>query len=383
MGFLNGCTFLAPFMPIECYSGWLQDGSFGGPSAEGVNKTGSDGKQLCTWRTYLGGNQYGNAFPTFLGQVLGTGSVAWIWRYCPSRVLEGMAAGLGDMQMRRLIMEYRAKQALIDMKKWNGAIKALLDEHFSMSIGAEWQPSWLTPATWTATPYAKTTNNGTGLLTPEARTTPGWSGANQIPLRVSGDMVVVNFRPIGANMTCQLCYRATDGTPVYSNPVSGGDCSLRLDKPPKNGVVIAVICNTDYVYKGETTRKAHYDYRLQLVEGVAGTANIYKKWYDYQSVIIDDVNSPVDDSGNNPDGIKVFPNPVTSNEVNLEFGHANDGTKLIKILNMSGQLLYSTETPNTDHFNIPVENILSQGVYLLSVQTQEHMNSFKIVVPGE
>jgi hypothetical protein len=34
MGDLNGCTFLAPFMPIECYSGWLQDGSFGGPSAE-------------------------------------------------------------------------------------------------------------------------------------------------------------------------------------------------------------------------------------------------------------------------------------------------------------------------------------------------------------
>lgn len=279
MGFLNGCPFLAPFMPIECYSGWLQDGSFGGPSAEGVNMY-QDGKQICTWRTYLGGTQYGNAFPTFLGQVLGTGSIAWIWRNCPSRVLEGIAADLGDAQIRRLIVEYRAKQALLDMKKWSGAFLKLLNGNFGHSIGAEWQPSWKNPPAWRATPYAKTANNGSGLLTPEARTTPGWSGANQIPLKVEGNMVTVNFQPIGANMTCQLCYRATDGSCIYSKYVTKGDCSLRLDKPPANNVVIAVICNTDYVYRGEATRKAHYDYRIQLGAGVTSTADIYSRWYD-------------------------------------------------------------------------------------------------------
>lgn len=292
MGFLNGCPFLAPFMPIECYSGWLQDDSFGGPSAEGVNMF--DGsQQICTWRTYLGGNQYGNSFPTFLGQVLGTGSVAWIWRNCPSRVLEGMAAGLGDTQMRRLITEYRAKQALIDMKAWSGAFMGLLDDNFGRRIGAEWQPSWKNPAVWVATPYAKTTNNGSGLLTPEYRTTPGWSGANQIPLHVTGKMVTVNFQPIGANMTCLLCYRATDGTPVYSNPVSSGDCTLRLDKRPANGVVIAVISNTDYIYYGESTRKAHYDYRIQLGTGVTGTADIHSRWYDTGAItVVKKVNQP-------------------------------------------------------------------------------------------
>lgn len=279
MGFLNGTSLLAPFMPIECYSGWLQDGSFGGPSAEGVNMF-SGNQQICTWRNYLGGVQYSNAFPTFLGQVLGTGSVAWIWKNCPSRVLEGMAAGLGDLQIRRLITEYRAKQALIDMQEWSGAFMKLLDDNFGRSIGAEWQPSWKNPPMWRATPYAKTTNNGSGLLTPEQRTTPGWSGANQIPLTVSGNRAVVNFQPIGANMTCQLAYRATDGSCVYSQPVSNGDCILRLDKPPANNVVIAVITNTDYIYHGEATRKAHYDYRLQLGEGVTGTADIYTRWYD-------------------------------------------------------------------------------------------------------
>jgi hypothetical protein len=81
-------------------------------------------------------------------------------------------------------------------------------------------------------------------------------------------------------MTCQLCYRATDGTPVYSKPVSSGSCSLRLDKAPGSNVVIAVICNTDYKYLGDTTRKAHYDYKLQLGTGVTGTADVNTKWYN-------------------------------------------------------------------------------------------------------
>ncbi|HSO78410.1 MAG TPA: hypothetical protein VLQ76_07570, partial [Bacteroidales bacterium] len=243
MGFLNGASFVAPFMPIECYSGWLQDDSFGGPSAEGVNMF-EGSTQLCTWRNLLGGVQYSNTFPTFLGITLGRGSIPWIWRYCPTRVLEGMSAQMGDAQMRRLIMEYRAKQALVDMGNWTGAVRALLDSQFGTTIKAEWEPSWMSPAHWSATPYARTTNNGSGLLTPEARTTPGWSGANQIPLKVTGDVVTVNFQPLSPNMSCQLCYRTVTGETVYSNPVFGGDCSLKLVQRPANNVVFAVICNT-------------------------------------------------------------------------------------------------------------------------------------------
>ena len=80
--------------------------------------------QICTWRNLLGGVQYSNIFPTFLGMTLGQGSIPWIWRYCESRVLEGMATALGESQMRRLILEYRAKQALVDMGEWTGAIIA-------------------------------------------------------------------------------------------------------------------------------------------------------------------------------------------------------------------------------------------------------------------
>lgn len=279
MGFLNAAAIIAPFMPIECYSGWLQDGSFGGPSAEGVNEYNASGTQICTWRKLLGGTQYGNIFMVFLGEWVGRGTVPWIWNYCPGRVLQGMGDTLGDTQMRRLIQEYRARMALLDLKKWSDNTKQLLNDNFGSSIGSEWSPYKINVDPWIATPYAKTTDSS-GTWIPEARTTPGWSGANLVPMKVTGSTVSVDFTPLGQNMTMRLCYRATDGTPVYGTPVSSGTATLRLDKPPANSVVIAVICNTDYKYLGEATRKAHYDYRLKPVTGVTAAASVNTKWYD-------------------------------------------------------------------------------------------------------
>lgn len=279
MGFLNGAAVIAPFVPIECYSGWLLDGSFGGPSAEGVNQYGSDGKQLCNWRNLLGGYQYGNMFPTFLGEWMGIGTVPWIWNYAKGRVLQGMADTLGDAQTRRFIQEYRARMALLDLKKWSNEAKRLANDNFGSTIKTEYTPAVAQVDPWTASMYTKVTDSG-GVLVPEARTLPGWSGANYVPLKVTGNIVKVGFKPIGQNMSLQLCYRAADGVPVYSVPVTSGSASLRLDKAPVNGVVIAVVVNTDYKYLGDATRKAKYDYRLVRETGVTGAAETTKKWYD-------------------------------------------------------------------------------------------------------
>lgn len=291
MGFLNAAAVIAPFIPIENYSGWLLDGSFGGPAAEGVNQYGADGKQLCNWRNLLGGYQYGNMFPTFLGEWLGVGTIPWIWNYARGRVLEGMADSLGDAQTRRFIREYRAKMALMDMKKWSNEVKRLANGNFGSTIKTEYTPAVAEVEPWIASMYAKTTDSS-GILVPEARTLPGWSGANFVPLKVTGNIVQVEFRPIGQNMSLQLCYRATDGTPVYSVPVTSGNATLRLDKAPANGVVIAVVVNSDYKYLGDATRKAKYDYRLKSVTGVTGAAETTKKWYDVKLDYVATVGVP-------------------------------------------------------------------------------------------
>lgn len=278
MGFLNAAAVIAPFIPIECYSGWLLDGSFGGPNAEGVNQY-VNGTQVCNWRNLLGGYQYGNIFPTFLGEWVGVGTVPWIWNYAKVRVLEGVADTLGDAQMRRLIREYRARMSLLDMKKWSNEVKRLANDNFGSTIKTENTPAVAQVDPWTASMYAKTTDSS-GTLVPEARTLPGWSGANYVPLKVTGNTVKVGFKPIGQNMSLQLCYRAADGVPYYSVPVTSGSATLRLDKAPVNGVVIAVVTNTDYKYLGDATRKAKFDYRLVPETGVTGAAETTKKWYD-------------------------------------------------------------------------------------------------------
>jgi hypothetical protein len=186
-----------------------------------------------------------------------------------------VSGGLGATQTRRLIPEYRARQAMCDFGKWSSAYKQLLSGNWNVAIGPEWSPYWINCPTWNSTCYVSTTQNG-NTLTPEARTLPGWSGANQIPLVVSGSTATVSFNPTGANMSCQLVYRDTSGNVRYSMPVSSGVCSIPLANV-KNNVVIAVICNTNYIYDGGTTK---YGYTLTLGSGVTGKADIYTQWFN-------------------------------------------------------------------------------------------------------
>lgn len=280
MGWLSAGAAIAQFMPIECYSGWLLDGSFGGPTAEGVYQ----GDGICTWRNLLGGTQYGECFMYCMDTILGYQSVAWVYRNCnlSGRLLQDLAEhpeGLGPAQTRRLIQEFRGRAAMCDFGRKSYAYKQLLVGAWNTPIQEEFSPYWYDVPVWNATCYVVTTNNA-GTLTPEARTLPGWSGANQIPLTVSGSTASVTFNPQGANMSCQLVYRDTSGQVRYSTPVSSGVCSIPLQNV-LNNVVIAVICNTDYIYVDDSTRQAKFAYTLDLGTGVTGTADIYTKWFDY------------------------------------------------------------------------------------------------------
>lgn len=292
MGFLNAGAVVAPFVPIESYSGWLLDGSFGGPDADGVGVFNGN-QQLCNWRNLLGGYQYGNVFPTFLGEWVGKGAVRWLYGNAygeTNYLLETFALdkGLGVEKTRQLIMEYRARLALLDMKKWSENLRTLLNDNFGSSAKAEWSPAASNPAEWKMTPYQNMSTEG-DWLAPENRTTPGWSGANIVPLTIANNAktVKVTFKALGENMSIQICYRATDGTPVYSTPMqlkSANETAvavLNLDKAPQSNVVFAVICNTDFQYTGnKNIRLNHYDYRLQLTEGISAVASANTKWYN-------------------------------------------------------------------------------------------------------
>lgn len=281
VGFLDGAPFLAPHMPIENYSGWLQDGSFGGPDAQGVNRS-ANGQQISTWRDYLGGNQYNSAFSHFLAEHVSRGANAWIWANGDyHNILETLASALGEEQIRRLVMEYRARQAMVDFGPWSDAFKRTISGRWGSTIGAEEIAGGILqePEPHRLTFYAATSQSG-DVLTPARDTLPGWSGANQIPLEVNGDIVRIGFEPVDPNMRLQLVYRAEDGSAVYGRPVAEGQACLSLRKRPKNGVVVAVVSNTDYLYNGDDSRTRKYDYHLRLIDGVSGSAPLYSKYYE-------------------------------------------------------------------------------------------------------
>ena len=391
MGYLSAGNMIAPFMPIECYSGWLLDDSFGGPSAEGVNMYGSSG-QICTWRNMLGGVQYGELFPHFVSEILGRGSIPWIWRYCKSRVLEGMADSLGDSQMRRLILEYRARQALIDVGQWSNACRRLLDDNWLLTVQQEWSPYWKKVEPWQATPYANMYRcnevDSAGWWRPEWRTTPGWSGANQIPLHVNGtvgETLSLHFKPLGKNMACMLCYRTKRGKKFYSQPLYGeGDLYVKLTDQPANNVVFAVVVNTDYIYENDNTRKQHFDYRLKMGSNIYQPAKAQLKWYSYNKTIRDTefvtgIEQTVTPEQRATFCIRPARTVVKRGEsVALNIAAATQLQVQVCLYNAAGQMVYAQSFMRDGDYQIPAD--IAPGLYVMQGRNGSETSSVKMVV---
>lgn len=289
-GFLDDCPFIAPFMPIECYSGWLQDGSFGGPTAEGVNMY-NGGKQVCTWRTHLGGNQYANSFPIILGEICGKGSIPWIWRNCTDYVLKGIGNYLGEATMRELIQQYCSRKAMFDIGGWKNGYRTVAHSNFGVSIGPEWEPYWINVKPFKLTMYQGLTRNSVdNWMAPDTITNPGWSGSNIIPIHVDSksNTAVVEFRPEDTEMRAQLCYTTKAGKVYYSQPVQCGTMQIDLTDRPANNVIFCVVCNTDYIYSNDNDqaqRRKHWDYRIRFGKGALQVADLYTKWsYNEQTL---------------------------------------------------------------------------------------------------
>lgn len=396
-GWLGVGNLICPFMPIECYSGWLQDGSFGGPNAEGVNMY-SNGKQVCTWRNLIGGVQYGETFPIFLGLNVGYGSVPWIWRYCTDYVLKGIAqgnasegvAGIGDEGMRQLILHYRAKLATMDFKESSTGMRNLLNNYFGTVVKPEWEPYWINVAPFTLTPYQEITlNDSEGWYAPDTITNPGWSGGNIIPIHVNkaGGECEVIFRPEDTQMRAQLCYRTKDGRAFYSQPVRCGSMILKWDSSnaPANGIVFAVPCNTDYIYTGDAQRKHHWDYRLKMGKGAIGPASIRKKWYFYEQTITDEeFLTGIDDITENPDGEAADGHTFgihttvmhAGGQVQIELNGAAGSEVTAHLVGASG-IQIDSQTVGEDG-TVQLPSFLPRGLYFLSLRYRGQIQTFKM-----
>ena len=396
-GWLGVGNLICPFMPIECYSGWLQDGSFGGPSAEGVNMY-EGGRQVCTWRNLIGGVQYGEVFPLFLGECVGEGAVPWIWRYCRTRVLEGIAKGnsaervegIGDEAMRSLILQYRARLATMDFGGFSNGCRNLLNNYFGSTVKAEWEPKWIDVAPFKLTPYQTLEqNDAEGWMAPDTITNPGWSGGNIIPVHVGDSGCEIFFRPEDEQMRAQLCYRTAKGETVYSQPVTCGKMKLTWDDndAPANGVVFVVVANTDYIYTGEEQRKKHWDYRIKLGEGAYQVASKDVKWYFYEQQLEDEtfttptaIDLAKSDTGKGGEPvIKILSGVLhAGQQVMLDLGGISPETVTAHLVGVSGIMIDEQKVSPSSTVQLPAT--LQRGMYILALHHDSRIDTFKVYV---
>ncbi|WMI65221.1 T9SS type A sorting domain-containing protein [Aestuariibaculum sp. YM273] len=382
LGWLSSPSVFSPFTPIETYGGWLTDGTFAGPAAQGLVR--SDG--TLRTRNLFGGMQYSTIFPTFLGEIVNIKSLPWVWKYAIGHVLEGIAEGsdgapgLGDFKTRQLIQEYRARLALSDFKRFTKPLKNMYNDWFQTRIYAEHTDTSVPEPVddWYATPYAEMTLDNEGYLIPNPLTLPGWSGANFIPIHVTGNSATVTFEPLGRNMSIQLCYRTKEGATFYSQPVYAGDCTISFDQgAPANGVIFAVVCNTDYVYS-EEARTNKFNYKLKLGTGAIQAASTDLRWFNWEETIVD--NSLSTNKGVSIlSRFDLYPNPTEkSGFFNIKFKTETSSNFDVQISNINGQSIYVKENCNISE-QISTSN-LSKGIYFVTIKTNDYQETKKLIV---
>jgi hypothetical protein len=254
IGYLDATVYKQPYCPIESC---------------GINSSGEATAPM-DYMNDSTGFRYNDLFPLFVSQRVG------LTFFCKTiesattseQILQTMTRLLDKQRVQSMVTEYAARLALGDFIEFSNSIQG----YASTSM------------------YAATTNQSGWLVPSDSSKLPRYTGRNFIPISVNSGAtsVTVNFAPDAtgskgttADMRCQIAYRATDGTTVFSAPVSSGQTTIQLTKAPKNGVVIAVITNvTMSGYKTVTSYgwdpTERFGYKIQVTNGTAAaTTRLY------------------------------------------------------------------------------------------------------------
>ncbi len=254
IGYLDATVYNQPYCPIES-CGINSSGEATGPSDYMNDSTGF---------------RYNDLFPLFVSQRVGLTFYAKVFEAANTseQNLQTMTRLLDKARVQSMVTEYAARLALGDFMEFSTAIQGVA----STSM------------------YAVTTNQSGWLVPSNNNKLPRYTGRNFIPISVNAGAtsVTINFAPDStgsngttADMRCQIAYRATDGTTVFSTPVSNSTTTIQLTKAPKNGVVIAVISNVTMSgykkvtsYGWDPTEK--FGYKIQVTGGTAAvTSKLY------------------------------------------------------------------------------------------------------------
>ena len=163
-----------------------------------------------------------------------------------------------------------------------------------------------------------------------------------------------------------------------------GDVLMRLVDEPANKVVILVVCNTDYIYKGEETRKAHFDYRLKMGENVYQPAKAQLKWYDYSKTITDtEFITGIADGAEWQEAARFKLEPLRTvvrrgESLPIHMTAVSQWQIPVQLYSQSGQLVYQQGFLHDGDFLVPAD--IAPGLYILKGVNGTESHSVKLVV---
>jgi hypothetical protein len=252
IAYLDTLVYQQPYVPIESC---------------GINGSSTSVNGPADYFTDTTGFRYNDLFPLFVSQRVGQYFYAAVWEQAKTteQNLQTMTRLLDKARVQCMVQEYGARLALGDFLEFTTSIQQRAD----------------------AGMYAATTSQGGYLVPSDMTKLPRYTGRNNIPIAVASGAttVTVAFVPDAmgskgttADMRMQIVYRATDGTAVWSPPVSTGSTSIDLTKPPKGNVVVAVVTNV--TMDGYKTAKSYgwdpsetFGYKIQVTGGTPAPTN--------------------------------------------------------------------------------------------------------------
>jgi len=167
---------------------------------------------------------------------------------------------------------------------------------------------------------------------------------------------------------------------------------MQLQESPANNVVILVVCNTDYIYKGEETRKTHFDYRLKMGTNVYQPAKAQIKWYAYPTTLRDpDFTKPAtgietidlgeENNANKAVTFSVSPSRTVvarGETIEINITAATQWQVPVRLVNSSGAVVYQQSLLRNGSYEIP--SGITPGLYILQAQNGNEKASVKMII---
>ena len=161
---------------------------------------------------------------------------------------------------------------------------------------------------------------------------------------------------------------------------------MQLKAVPANNVVILVVCNTDFKYEGEETRKRHFDYRLMMGDNVYQPAKAQIKWYNYRSTLRDpDFTNGIEEmegiSDNSPTLFSIHPERTVVNRGSKVALHITAASQLmvpVRLIDTSGNIVYQQSLLHNGDYQIPTD--ITPGIYVMQALNGGQAASVKIII---